>query len=186
MPYLVREANKTEEERDAFSLVSAYKFAIPFGVLGFHMMYLKKRSWAVMYFFTCGLCGIGLLIDLIRMPWLVKEARQLEGEDLKEMDVLSREQVLAERRAKRFGTAECYLVWFPLGLLGMHHFYCMVMLFPFLFNPTIVSCKLTRLFSGTSGMGFPLLFHLWTGWGWVPHGYVLDSANGTSGQLAGS
>ena len=48
-------------------------FAFPLGFLGLHNLYLRRYGWAVAYFLTCGLFGIGWLVDLARMPCLVED-----------------------------------------------------------------------------------------------------------------
>ena len=41
---------------------------------GFHHFYLGNMFMGILYFFTFGLLGIGWLVDLFRIPSLVKEA----------------------------------------------------------------------------------------------------------------
>ena len=48
-------------------------FHMPLGFLGLHHFYLDRPLWGVLYFFTIGMFGIGWLVDLVRLPWLVKE-----------------------------------------------------------------------------------------------------------------
>lgn len=46
---------------------------------GFHHFYLNRPGFGVLYFFTFGLFGIGWLVDLFRIPSLVKEANADSG-----------------------------------------------------------------------------------------------------------
>lgn len=118
MPSLVKQSNaeikhlidgKTYEELRRHDVtdcntVQAYLFALP-GFFGFHHFYLGRKAIGFTYFFTLGLCGIGWLVDLIRMPWLVKRSNKERKEfPLKHLD-------------------DAYLFYFPLGILGFHHFY---------------------------------------------------------------
>lgn len=51
----------------------AYVLAFPLGFLGLHHFYLQRHGWGMLYFFTFGLLGVGWLVDLIRLPYLVAE-----------------------------------------------------------------------------------------------------------------
>eukprot|EP01083_Nonionella_stella_P018968 52775_1 len=44
----------------------------PFGLLGFHQFYLKRKLFGIIYLLTGGLFGIGWLIDFFRLPSLVR------------------------------------------------------------------------------------------------------------------
>lgn len=92
------------------SVLEAYMLAIPLGILGFHHFYLHRPGFGVLYFFTFGLLGIGVVIDWVRLPCLVHEANNR-----------LRNPQSVENEDKRLDDA--YLLWFVFGLLGFHHFY---------------------------------------------------------------
>ncbi|XP_061188390.1 uncharacterized protein LOC133196533 [Saccostrea echinata] len=92
------------------SILEAYILAIPFGLLGFHHFYLRRPGFGILYFFTFGLLGVGVLVDLFRLPCLVNDANKR----------LQNPQSPATED-KRLDDA--YLLWFVFGLLGFHHFY---------------------------------------------------------------
>jgi TM2 domain-containing membrane protein YozV len=50
--------------------------AIPFGLVGAHHFYLRQVGWGFLYFFTLGCFGVGWLVDLCRMPCLVKQHKK--------------------------------------------------------------------------------------------------------------
>ena len=54
----------------------AYVLAFPLGFLGLHHFYLNRPGWGFLYFFSLGCFGVGWILDLFRMPCLVKEANQ--------------------------------------------------------------------------------------------------------------
>ena len=79
----------------------------PFGLLGLHHFYLKRPVWGITYFFTFGLLGCGYLVDWFRIPVLTKRTNKeiKSGPDnIRHLD-------------------DAYVLWFPFGLLGFHHFY---------------------------------------------------------------
>lgn len=85
------------------SLFEAYILCMPFGILGLHNFYLKRYGFGFLYFFTFGLCGVGWLVDMVRMPCLVKEAnRKIDNPNEFEPVTLT----------------DAYILWFPLGILG--------------------------------------------------------------------
>ena len=43
------------------------------GLLGLHHFYLRRPGWGMLYLFTFGGLGVGYLIDLVRLYWLVKD-----------------------------------------------------------------------------------------------------------------
>ncbi|KAL4233538.1 hypothetical protein ACF0H5_008218 [Mactra antiquata] len=108
LPYLVKEANKRNKDHNTINeknISDAYLLWFPFGILGFHHFYLKKPGFGILYLLTLGFFGIGWLVDLFRIPHLVKEAN--EQQDNKE---------------KQLCTAYA-LCLPPFGILGAHHFY---------------------------------------------------------------
>ncbi|XP_069102878.1 uncharacterized protein [Argopecten irradians] len=90
------------------SQTTAYLFALsPFGVLGLHHYYLNRWKWGLLYTVTCGVFGVGWLVDLFRVPYLIhRENRHLRGEGLGLVH-----------------TDDVYLLWFSFGLFGVHHYY---------------------------------------------------------------
>lgn len=60
---------------EAKSKATAYIlwFISGFGWLGFHRFYLRKKKTAVLWIFTAGLCGIGLIYDLFTLSKQVDE-----------------------------------------------------------------------------------------------------------------
>ena len=90
-----------EKDRSVFE---AYIFGIPFGFLGLHQFYLRRPGFGVLYIFTVGLFGVGVVTDWFRMPCLVKEANRPPAERKERQD------------SRKLDDA--YVLWFPLGLLG--------------------------------------------------------------------
>jgi len=89
------------------SLVEAYILSFPLGVLGAHHFYLRRPGFGILYFFTLGLLGMGVLIDWFRMPWLVKNANE-------------RAKNTALENKRRLDDA--YVLWIPFGLLGTYNY----------------------------------------------------------------
>ncbi|KAK3094594.1 hypothetical protein FSP39_003756 [Pinctada imbricata] len=90
------------------SVLEAYLLVIPLGLIGAHHFYLRRPFFGLLYFFTFGLLGVGVIFDLFRLPWLVKDANnRIENPQLED-----------KRR-----TDDAYLLWFVFGLLGFQHFY---------------------------------------------------------------
>jgi len=89
------------------SLVEAYILSFPLGFLGVHHFYLRRPGFGILYFFTFGLFGMGVLIDWFRMPWLVKNANEraknTELENKRRLD-------------------DAYVLWIPFGLLGTYNY----------------------------------------------------------------
>lgn len=75
-----------------------------FGFLGVHHFYLGNVGFGLAYLFTLGMGGIGWLIDFFRMPVLVKRANADPKSPYKHLD-------------------SAYVLTFPLGMLGLQHFY---------------------------------------------------------------
>lgn len=111
IPKFLRERNKriTEYGPDKKSVGSAYVVCLfPItGLLGFHHHYLGRHTWGVLYTFTFGLLGLGWLFDVLRLSVLVKRENQKQ------------EQI----EQPRLYLDDAYILCFPLGFLGLHHFY---------------------------------------------------------------
>lgn len=90
------------------SLADAYLLAIFLGLFGAHYFYLRRPRWGYLYLFTFGLFGVGWLIDLFRLKFLVSRF----NEDTSDQNL-----------AKKKRLDDAYVLWFPGGLLGFHHFY---------------------------------------------------------------
>lgn len=146
------------------SVLEAYMLAIPFGLLGFHHFYLHRPGFGILYFFTFGLLGIGVVIDWVRLPYLVHEAnnrlrnpRSVENED-KRLD-------------------DAYLLWFVFGLLGkkifmkdvyVRYFFKTVHKISHLIQCLTLSSfrihRFSSLLPEEQKLGFPLFFHMWSVW----------------------
>ncbi|XP_067653531.1 uncharacterized protein [Haliotis asinina] len=86
-----------------------YMFAIFLGLFGAHHFYLGRPKFGRLYLCTAGLLGLGYVVDLVRVPWLVENAN---------LEIRH-----PERRGMKY-LGDAYLLWFPpFGLLGFHHFY---------------------------------------------------------------
>lgn len=85
-------------------IIDTYLLSLPpLGWLGIHHFYLGRYGFGLVYFFTLGLLGVGWLVDLFRMPCLVKRANfKFNNPKLPEDKSL----------------CDAYVLWFPLGLLG--------------------------------------------------------------------
>ncbi|KAK3580131.1 hypothetical protein CHS0354_034072 [Potamilus streckersoni] len=93
---------------DKKSVVDAYILGIVFGCLGAHHFYLRRIGFGVLYFFTFGLFGVGYLIDLFRMPYLV---------------ALANKEIADPKQRNKANISDAYVLWFPCGIFGFHHFY---------------------------------------------------------------
>ncbi|XP_077864505.1 uncharacterized protein LOC144350005 [Saccoglossus kowalevskii] len=83
LPCLVSDINKELREKaighplpPRKRLDDAYILVVPFGWLGLHHFYLNRPCWGVLYMCTFGLLGVGWLVDIIRMPCLVKSVNK--------------------------------------------------------------------------------------------------------------
>lgn len=99
MKYLVKDHNSQTKEK---SLCTAYILSLPpLGIFGAYHYYLGNWKLGLIYTFTVGTFGIGWIVDLFRMPKLVKKA----GLDQRSV-----------------GTA--YIMSMPpFGLFGAHQYY---------------------------------------------------------------
>jgi len=86
IPSLVKEYNESlfKGVSGKKRLDDAYMYLVPFGFLGFHHFYLHRYGWGLLYMFSLGLLGVGWLIDIFRLPILVKEFNEAvtEGRSL--------------------------------------------------------------------------------------------------------
>jgi len=62
------------------SVCEAYILCIPFGILGLHHFYLRRYVFGFLYFFTLGLGGVGWIVDIFRMPQLVRYANKIKDQ----------------------------------------------------------------------------------------------------------
>ena len=53
-------------------ILVAYLLWLIMGIFGAHRFYLRDTRWGVVYLLTLGLAGIGLLVDLFRLPSYVR------------------------------------------------------------------------------------------------------------------
>ena len=65
-------------------LDDAYVLLVPFGFLGLHHFFLHRRWWGILYLCTLGLAGIGWIIDLFRLPFLVRDYNKKLKERVRE------------------------------------------------------------------------------------------------------
>ncbi|XP_046381545.1 uncharacterized protein LOC124152606 isoform X1 [Haliotis rufescens] len=91
------------------SVFVTYFLALFLGIVGAHHFYLGRPKFGTLYIFTAGLLGLGYVVDLIRVPWLVDNANL--------------ELLHPELRGRKY-LMDAYLLWLPpFGLLGFHHIY---------------------------------------------------------------
>ncbi|KAK0053150.1 hypothetical protein Bpfe_017527 [Biomphalaria pfeifferi] len=79
MPYIVARVNEEVRGKrppNVKTADDAYILWFVFGLLGFHHFYLGRPLWGLLYFFTLGLFGIGWLVDMCRIPFLVREVNK--------------------------------------------------------------------------------------------------------------
>ena len=63
------------------SLTLSYILACPLGILGLHHFYLGRHRFGVLYLCTGGMLMMGWILDLVRMPCLVRQTnRRLQGQ----------------------------------------------------------------------------------------------------------
>lgn len=70
---------RNPHERDAsaiIDMIAAYILLAFFGTLGAHRFYLRKWVTAIIYLFTFGLFGLGVIWDIFMIPSM---ARELNG-----------------------------------------------------------------------------------------------------------
>ena len=72
-------ADQEEQPERRKDLPLAYLFWLFFGVLGGHRYYLEQWVVAVYWSLSAGACGIGYLVDLFWLPFLVKKLNSHNG-----------------------------------------------------------------------------------------------------------
>jgi TM2 domain-containing membrane protein YozV len=99
------------------SITEAYLLWFPLGLIGLHHFYLRRYAFGVLYLFTLGLLGVGWLVDGFRIPCLVRDAnRRIKRKlDTRRCD--------DDADDKHVSLCDAYILWFPLGLIGLHHYY---------------------------------------------------------------
>ena len=113
MPKHVRDTNEklsspsVQTSREASSAIALILAVSPAGLLGFHHFYLNRFMFGIMYMCTFGLLGVGWVVDWFRVLVLVSRYNtNRTSPDLPQKTV-----------------DDAYVLWFPFGLLGFHHFY---------------------------------------------------------------
>ena len=76
------------------------------GFCGGHHFYLRRYFFGFVYLFTGGLCGIGYIIDICRVPSLVRRANKSISTNTTQEKTLD----------------DAYLMWFPFWVLGIASF----------------------------------------------------------------
>jgi len=85
------------------SVAGAYVLCILLGLFGAHHFYLRRNAFGVFYVFTLGMLGCGWIVDLFRIPQLVRNAN-------KKMD--------HPHEFEPRTISDAYILSFPLGFLG--------------------------------------------------------------------
>ena len=120
------------ERTNRRSYVDAYLLCLTFSLFGAYHFYLRRSSLGVIYLCTLGLCGVGWLLDIFRVPFLVARSnRQQVAEETDD----SRAFYLRYKKE----SDNAYLLAFPLGFLGILRFYLGQPLFGFVYALT---CRL--------------------------------------------
>lgn len=110
-----------------YSLLMAYTFNLfPItGILGGHHFYLGRYFFGVAYFITFGLLGFGWFLDIFRLPVLVRRANEKIHNQKYNCPTLQKVYL-----------DDAYILWFPFGLHGFHHFYLRRYVWGFLYHCT--------------------------------------------------
>ncbi|XP_039250193.1 uncharacterized protein LOC120327897 [Styela clava] len=99
------------------SLSVAYLLCIFFGIFGLHHFYLRRLGYGFTYTVTGGLFLVGWIVDIFRLPSLVRNTNDKiirSNRDGVSLDELEKERHLSD----------AYVMYLPpFGLLGFHHFY---------------------------------------------------------------
>jgi hypothetical protein len=61
------------------SLRAAYLWLLPLGFFGAHRFYLGSPATGVLYALTGGVFGIGVLVDVIALPWQLRRLNDLRA-----------------------------------------------------------------------------------------------------------
>ncbi|XP_012943818.1 uncharacterized protein LOC106013227 [Aplysia californica] len=80
----------------------------PLGLLGAHHYYMNRSNWGLIYTCTLGLAGTGWIRDWFRIYFLIQRSNEI---------------IAGERDKKEKTLDDAYMIWFPFGILGAHHFY---------------------------------------------------------------
>ncbi len=59
-------------------LVFSYGLLFFFGLWGVHRLYLGRYTSGIIYAFTGGLCGLGVLFDIFAIPSMCRELPKIE------------------------------------------------------------------------------------------------------------
>ncbi|XP_033625382.1 uncharacterized protein LOC117288580 [Asterias rubens] len=114
----------TSAQRPRKSLIVAYILWTLFGIFGAHHFYLRRYFFGIIYASTLGLFGCGWVIDFFRLPCLVNETNQEQNDLLVRYDAtLTTNQINNRYFMRDRSLADAYVLWFPLGIFGFHHFY---------------------------------------------------------------
>ncbi|MEO1845671.1 MAG: TM2 domain-containing protein, partial [Akkermansiaceae bacterium] len=73
-------------------ILVAYLLWLIMGIFGAHRFYLRDTRWGVVYLLTLGLAGIGLLVDLFRLPSYVRRFNRTLAEGRKPAPLFTPEQ----------------------------------------------------------------------------------------------
>lgn len=105
MPKHVKLANSDSNILENEWTVTCILAISPLGLFGAHHYYMQRYHFGALYTCTLGIFGVGYIVDWFRFPILLKRFK-------------SDDELLEKRYLD-----DAYLLWFPLGLLGLHHFY---------------------------------------------------------------
>mmetsp|Transcript_17882 Transcript_17882/g.35280 ORF Transcript_17882/g.35280 Transcript_17882/m.35280 type:complete len:344 (+) Transcript_17882:38-1069(+) len=76
---LFRMPSLVKESRERYRIDEAYMCLLPGGILGLHHFYLGDWRRGFLYLFTFGFLGLGVVVDLFRLPHLVKQAQMRQS-----------------------------------------------------------------------------------------------------------
>jgi len=97
---------------ESASLTVAYCLCLTLGWIGAHQFYLGRFRWGLLYLCTFGMLGWGVLIDLLRMPSLLRQ-RRLNLAVHEHNDFF---------RDQKTVVGDAYVCWI-FGFLGLHRFF---------------------------------------------------------------